>query len=210
MPTNAVSGHVKIGDKDTEYGPDLAFIRLPSPTVEALSANCSFLNLVNEAQLSKSSAPEGSKQRDFVFGIVAEWSTGEPGSSKALDIGKISVQMNEGHTLEIAACDGCDRPQFTPLQNQTFLPPLPPERFFPPKSYGGTSGGGLWRRYTEPTSDGNERFVQSRLLGVPYFEKELDGKLTIICHGPNSIYRTLSEAIRNRWRDEIAMVGSRS
>jgi hypothetical protein len=190
---------VTIGhEPDDEFGPDLAFIRLPDQTAAALMANCSFLNFHNEAELLKSPAPDGTKQRDFIFGIVAEWDTDEPDPSKGLDMGLISVQMNEGNVNEIAARDGYDRLEFSPLHDQEFQA-LPNQNVFPPKSYGGTSGGGLWRLAVETMADGKERLVQSRLLGLPYFEKEVNGWLTIICHGPDSIYRRLPETIRSRW-----------
>ena len=166
-----------------------------------MKANWSFLNLLQEAELIEAPAPEGTKQYDFIYGVVAEWSTDEPDPSKQLGMGLISVLMNEGHAIEIAARDGCDRLVFTPLPDQKLVPALPDHILSPPKSYGGTSGGGLWRLYTKPTDDGKERLFQSRLLGVAYHETDRTNRWRnkIICHGPRSVYHTLQEKIRSRW-----------
>jgi hypothetical protein len=193
---------VKIGkEPNNEFGPDLAFIRLPDQVAANLKANSSFLNLLQESQLSKSAAPAGTKQRDLIYGVVAEWSKDEPDPTKQLDMGLISVLVNEGHVIEIATHDGCDRLKFTPLPDQELIPALPDDMLSPPTSYGGTSGGGLWRLYAEPTADGKERLVQSRLLGVAYHETDRTNRWRnkIICHGPQSVYRTLPERIRSRW-----------
>jgi hypothetical protein len=205
LPMPRIEEMMNIGSEpDSEFGADLAFIKLPNQTAETMKARFSFLNLLREAELLKLSAPDGTSQRDFVFGVVADWTVNEPDPSKGIETGLISILMNEGHTIEIKAHDGWDRLQFTPLPRQDFSPPLPKEKSFPPKTYGGTSGGGLWRRFVEPTTDGKGRFVQSRLLGVPYWEKPLGSPEVIICHGPDSIYRRLPEEIFNRWKENTA------
>jgi hypothetical protein len=195
---------VKIGEADSECGPDLAFLRLPDQIAAALKANCSFLNLRQEAELSRSPAPENTKQRDFILGVVAELGTVECDPSKALDMGLICILMNEGNVIEIAACDGCDRLEFTPVPCQRFVAPSADQEVSPPVSYGGTSGGGLWRLYAEPTADSKERLIQSRLLGVAYYQtKAANGSRTIICHGPQSIFSALPERIHGRWKGEL-------
>jgi hypothetical protein len=195
---------VKIGNRpDSEFGPDLAFIRLPDQATAALKVNSSFLNLLQEADLA--SAPEATKQYDVICGGVFVWTTYEPNPSKLADIGMLSTLMNQGNVIEIAECEGFDRLEFSPLPNQEFVPPLANQQIFPPKSYGGTSGGGLWRMYAETMADGKQRLVRSRLLGVPYFEKKANDLLTIICHGPQSIYRRLPEKIRSRWKNELGV-----
>ena len=179
---------VQIGQRPfSETGPDLAFVRLPDEVVGALKANSSFLNLVQEAELLKSPAPVGAKTYDIIVGAVAEWS--EPDPSKGLDIGIISGPMTVGEAVEIAAHGGCDRLEFTPR----VAPELPAFN-----SYGGTSGGGLWRLHAQLKADGKEHLIQARLFGVAYFEL-LPAKASqkIICNGPNSIYRELAAKIQS-------------
>lgn len=192
---DAIDG-VQIGEKPYgEFGPDLAFIRLPDQTAGALRANSSFLNFLQEATLSNSFPPEGTKLYDFVIGVVAELGAAEPDTSKGLDMGKIVGLMNQGTTTEIAASGGYDRFKFTPS---------PDPNFSPPKSYGGTSGGGLWQVFAESLPGGRERLVQARLLGVAYFKSEpVNDFRIIICHGPRSIYCGMAEKIRERWKDEV-------
>jgi hypothetical protein len=193
---------VRIGEKpDSDAGPDVAFVRLPDQIAHSMRANCSFLNLLQEAKLWDSPAPDDTKQYDVIWGVVAEWSIEEADPSKQLDMGLISILMNVGQVTDLSANDGYDRLKFTPLPNQKLAPALPDGMISPPRSYGGTSGGGLWRLYAEPAGDGKERLVQSRLLGVAYYETDQTNRWRneIICHGPQSVYRMLPERIRDRW-----------
>jgi hypothetical protein len=184
--------HVKIGDEPySERGPDLAFLKLPSETVSALSANCSFLNLPREARLSETAPPKTAMQCDIVIGLVGRWDADD--ASKILDKGIVSGLQNWGSTIELPPHDGLDRLEFTPFANSEF--PLP-------DSYGGTSGGALWRIYSE----GKGSFSQARLLGIPFFQIYMAGSTPkIICHGPSSIYHYLMEKISEQWNSETAV-----
>lgn len=183
--------YVKVGDEPySALGPDLAFLKLPSETVSALSAKCSFLNLTLEARLSETAPPKTAIQCDVVIGIVGEWHTDH--APEGFDKGIISGLQNWGSTIELPVHGGFDRLEFTPLANSEF--PLP-------NSYGGTSGGGLWRIY----SDVKGSFSQARLLGIPFFQIPVASSTpNIICHGPSSIYRCMMEKIRDKWRNETA------
>jgi hypothetical protein len=191
---------------ESECGPDLAFIRLHDHVAAGLKANSSFLNFVEQAEMSNSFPPADAGRCDIIIGAIQQWAADAPDASVGvLDMGLITGLMNEGNVIEIATHDGYDRLEFLPLSNQEVFPPLASQQIFPPKSYGGTSGGGLWRMYAETMADGKERLVRSRLLGVPYFAKKTNDLLTIICHGPQSIYLRLLEKVRSRWKDELGV-----
>ena len=187
--------YVKIEERPYgPLGPDLAFLKLRDETAEALGTHCSFLNLPKEAQLSKAPPPNDVKETDIVFGLVGKWDDDDP--SGVLDKGVITALANLGTIDALPSHAGFDRLQFTPGNS--------PEIQLP-RSYGGTSGGGLWRLYTEKLANGEDHRVQARLLGIPYYEIYLpDRSPNIICHGPNSIYKFLMNDVCSRWPKETA------
>jgi hypothetical protein len=75
-----------------------------------------------------------------------------------------------------------------------------------PSSFGGTSGGAVWRFYIGE-KDGTPSVVDSRLIGVPFFETPRDGKMIISFHGPKSIYGVLADAIAKRWPEASTLAG---
>jgi hypothetical protein len=74
-----------------------------------------------------------------------------------------------------------------------------PDDYQLPKSYGGTSGGGLFRAYTR-----QDEVFGFHLRGVAFYETSGDvANNRLICHGPQSIYDTLLNAVKARWASEI-------
>lgn len=65
-----------------------------------------------------------------------------------------------------------------------------------PTSFGGTSGGGLWRMYLNDASDGAYEHVETRLCGVATFQRDA---AHIVCQGIERIEQLLVPAIRERW-----------
>jgi hypothetical protein len=72
-----------------------------------------------------------------------------------------------------------------------------------PASYGGVSGGGLWR--VEFTRGSGNQLVPGRKLvvGIVYWESAstAEGERTLTAHGPRSIYVELLNAARGKWKD---------
>ncbi len=183
--------HIRIGNAPyDERGPDLAFLKLPASTATALKANSSFVNFERQASMAFAAPPSGMGQLDSVVGVIENWRRDQI-AQKTVIITPIESLLNVGTAREIASTDGYDRLQFEPLKSQDFTPP---------QSYGGTSGGGLWRSFRKKNLDGSVHFDQLRLLGVAFFEtEEVEGQRHIICHGPRSIYRLLADKIRAKW-----------
>jgi hypothetical protein len=88
-----------------------------------------------------------------------------------------------------------DRIQATDGYDLFYFQPEPDVNFHAPKSYAGTSGGGLWRIYPRPR-DGGE--ISFSLIGVAFYQT---ANRQIICHGQASLYVKLFDAIRDKWTD---------
>jgi hypothetical protein len=69
-----------------------------------------------------------------------------------------------------------------------------------PQSFQGTSGGAVWRFYTD--ADG-QNVIDRRLFSVPFYESiNLLEKQEILCHGPKDIYGLLVNKVMERWPRE--------
>lgn len=64
-----------------------------------------------------------------------------------------------------------------------------------PKSFGGTSGGGLWRMYLHVAGDGSYEPVQVRLCGVASFQRDATH---IVCQGIDRIEQILIPEIQKQ------------
>jgi hypothetical protein len=195
---------VQIGDGPFEtksemvaiLGPDIAFVRLPITLADALTANSSFVNFAKQFSTAFVQPPENSESIDAVLGTVEEWS--EPlYKDGPLVVTGIGGLHNVGTAKEIEPIGGLDRFEFIPL---------PENDFHLPKSYGGTSGDGLWRAYVVKEDTVQKRLAQLRLVGVAYFQTGGEpSERRIICHGPKSIYEKLARVMKEKWPDEVSL-----
>lgn len=178
---------------DGPSGPDLGFVRLPMVNVQNLQATNSFLN-IGERHGVELPARKGSAYVDAVVGVVSEWTSDLPPP-------RPSTRMI---SFELLYCGGTVTSKYQPgaFDLCTFRPDFAADKK-PPDSYGGVSGGGLWRTYFEP--DGSNRVIENRLVGVAFYEyRDRDGTMQLICHGPCSIYSHAIRKIRESWPEETA------
>lgn len=71
-----------------------------------------------------------------------------------------------------------------------------------PRTFGGVSGGGVWRVKIEQTEDGKYHSGGPMLSGVACWEKpEKENRLHIICHGWRSIYYVAYNAVMRDLRE---------
>lgn len=169
-------------------GPDLGFLRLPQMNIDNLHATNSFYNLSHRRATFADGQP-GSAYVDAILGVVGEWTKDAPPARPSTRLKNFELLFCGGMVSakwQIGEFDLC-----------TFAPSFE-EGIKPPKSYGGVSGGGLWRIYFEP--DGSNTVHERRLVGVAFYEfPDTDGTLRINCHGPRSIYDRLIHAFREKW-----------
>ena len=91
-----------------------------------------------------------------------------------------------------------DRPGRDGLDLFDFIP-AHGEKVRRPTTYGGLSGGAVWALGDTPS------FTDRILKGIVFHESDADegGHRRLICHGPKCLYRTLPEAIRQRFPSEF-------
>lgn len=170
-------------------GPDIGFLKLPQDSIGWLRATNIFHNL-KKRQNSMLSTLDAAPYVDSLVGVVAERTQElSPVHADSSLLG-VSAVFLSGETRNYRIAGGLDLIDFLPSWN---------EELEPPNSYGGVSGGGLWRLFL--ASDLNSKRGQS-LLGVAFYQSdEIDYQRTITCHGPVTVYDKLIECIQERWPD---------
>jgi hypothetical protein len=119
---------------------------------------------------------------DAVFGLVDEFS-GEPVRSGGLVTTPMKGVLTPGHIVSrnngVLTLECMD-------YNVTDLP----------ASFGGSSGGGVWRMYLKLSADGSYTAVETRLCGIASFQQNAT---TIMCQGFERIEQALVPAIRQHF-----------
>jgi hypothetical protein len=175
--------HFKFGPSGDERGPDLGFLRLPIPFFTSISHLVSVKSLETGRDHAFASAEPSDESITAVVGVIDEWTEGD----QEANIFDVRGLMSFGRIVDRTKTpNGYDLFRFLPE---------PDENFHEPRSYGGTSGGGLWRIYPKPRDGGDIAF---RLIGVAFYET---GDRQIVCHGQASIYLKLFDALRDKWPD---------
>lgn len=172
-----------------ELGPDIAFIKLSPSKAMTLESLGTFINIDKHLATVAALNATDIYRADAVAGLVAELDKTVTMHGKGKVI-KLKGLINIGTANKIDdGRDGFDRFEFIPQ---------PEHGFKLPTSYGGTSGGGLFRTYL-----GSDRIARVALLGVAFWETKVDGKADkIVCHGPNSIYEKIVPLVRERWKTD--------
>jgi hypothetical protein len=159
---------------------DICFIHLPPNLVGNIEKDCVFLDA--ERNFTK---PEPDNRSSLnaafsVFGLVEEFTGATTRQSgKATTI--LRGVLTSGIPRDIGALN------ITLECFQQNIPDLP-------NSFGGTSGGGLWRVYARKLEDGSFEAVHHRLMGIASRE-EKGSPPSIICQGLGRI-EALLESVR--------------
>jgi hypothetical protein len=169
-------------------GPDLAFVPIPSGEMGALTALGSVVDLDSGEAKATSSGPAGAEAIEAVAGIVDEM-TPLPHLSATAIILDVEGLVNVGRVSSTRNVNQFDLLEFIPNSSQDFALP---------STYGGTSGGGIWRVYVNRQQDSTYLPSETRLTGVAFWETDPPDR-KIIGHGPGSIYGHLLAEIRRRW-----------
>jgi hypothetical protein len=170
-----------------EYGPDLSFLALPGRYLENIKTYKSFYPL-NPPQDSTQINP-GKQDLWFIYGTIGEWTTEELSSTGFMDVkgyqgfGGMTFlenvyQKGTYDYMEIKASFGSENT---------------------PRSFGGMSGGGLWRTPILINDAGIFSAKDYFLVGMIFYQTELkDGARYLRCHGPNSLYQVVCKEVENQ------------
>ncbi len=168
-----------------EKGPDIALIKLFGDKIGTVKAHKSFYDLAHILDGGKIK-PLNYDAGLFLDGFVGELTTDEPPKQGFRAIRGFSmltgaVGMADKHwkTDDFDFCEvtaKCDRDN--------------------PNNYEGMSGGGLWKVFAKETDTGTYEVEDTILCGVAYWQTDIEkNKRHIICHGYESIYGPIFEAL---------------
>lgn len=157
--------------KESEWGPDLVFLRIPDDRLGGIKAFKTFYSLDKERTKIKSDGVEGR----VLMGAPVEFEKRTPKHSE-LTINGLFVEFGEPPYFH-GDFDYMD------LKESANYPGIP-------KYFGGVSGGGLWLVQIFEAAD-TEKIDWSHILeGVAFYQLEIGEPVTIIrCHGLESIRR---------------------
>ena len=180
--------------EENALGPDLGFLRLTLPDVADLEATNTFLNLKKRLRTVTADKQPGPPYFDAVVGEVGEWTSDLAPFRPGTRLKGFQLLFGAGDVLSKYQRGDYDLCRF----DVSFSDPLRP-----PSSYGGVSGGALWRIYYDVDDDGATIVRERRLVGIAFYqERQSEGRMVIVCHGPKSIYRHLIDAVRAKWPND--------
>jgi hypothetical protein len=159
---------------------DISFIRLPPNLVGNIAKDSVFIDA--DRNFTK---PEPEDRSSLipafsVFGLVEEF-TGATTRQDGMATTMLKGVLTSGIPRDIGALN---------ITLECFTENFPDL----PRSFGGTSGGGLWRVYVSKLEDGSFEAVHHRLMGLASRE-ELSSPPRIICQGLGRV-EALLEAVR--------------
>ena len=191
-----VSEKVEMAQKPwSEFGPDLSFIPLPPDQMSTIKslANVADLN-IGFRKLTSDLAVDATQKFECVSGAVASM-TPPPRVSVSLTTLNVNGLVNIGQIQEIDTHNGFDRLKIVPI---------PHSEFILPESYGGMSGGGVWRVYVKNALSEKPEIVECHLVGTAYWQTDAPNR-SIIAHGSSSLYLGLLKKIREKWPKAAAV-----
>ncbi|HMF25950.1 MAG TPA: hypothetical protein VKG24_28025 [Pseudolabrys sp.] len=194
--TRDMTRPVAIGTRPwNQQGPDLAFLRLPDADMTNLERLASVVDGMRQRANAFVGEPDTRHVANLVCGVINERTGPVQMRGNAAAVTTFEGLINSGCVVATSEADGMDLFRFQPV---------PGEGATLPSTYEGTSGGGLWRLYLKRGEDGTYSLIQSRLVGVAFWETPVEGELHIVCHGQQSLYRALFDRIRAEWPQEFA------
>ena len=175
-------------------GPDLGFLRLPPDSLSALQATNVFFNLGKrrEAVLSFQ-PPTPSYIADAIVGVIGEWTEDLATKQPRTRLKGIQAIFGPAKVIRDREANSFDL-----LDTEITL-----DVGFPmPSSFGGTSGGALWRFSSPLMTTTIQPYWKNGYSAFRFTSSSGSNRERIItCHGPKGIYRDLLEKIREKWPD---------
>lgn len=187
MPRDSINVKELWNGKISEWGPDLALLRLAPQFGSTVAARKSFMNLIQQKELLASCQPASEKELLAVTGMAGEFSeiTSHP-EEKTVEVhadGKAFFSLLQQKHQR----DGYD---YLDLGANLKLSGVP-------SSFIGVSGGGLWQIKLSMAKSGTISWDGKRYFrGVAFWQsaEDSDGRRIIRCHGPKSIFEKAWES----------------
>jgi len=175
-------------------GPDLAFVPLDHEIISAIKPQKIFYNLTKRRDRMLSNPPGTELGAWIISGMAHEW------TMDAADHSPLRKKIFRGMIGEVKPGS---RKNQNGLDYQSIYVVAGPESGWP-KSYEGYSGSGIWQVLLKQV-DGKLEIGERLLLCVAFYESEVllkDGRQVreLSCHGRESIYGALIDAVRNKTR----------
>ena len=143
----------RVGEEPWTAGTlDLAFIHLPAHLVGNIAKDSVFLDIERNYTKPEPDPCSSLVRTHSVFGLVEEF-TGATTRDKGMATTALKGVLTPGTLLDLFAVNPtleCFADNFADL----------------PGSFGGTSGGGLWRVYLRQREDGGFEVIHYRLIGI--------------------------------------------
>lgn len=176
-------------------GPDLAFVPLDPETISSLKPRRDFYSLTKRRERMLDAPPEPHMGAWIISGLAGEWTADAP-----MQAPHTRTKMFRGITAEVQVGETETRDG---LDYQSIYARVGGTSGWP-ESYGGFSGTGIWQMLVTQR-DGKLEVAERLLSGVVFFESppmEKDGEMVreLSCHGRQSIYGALVDAVRNKVR----------
>jgi hypothetical protein len=177
------------GDKFGPDGPDLGFIRLPQKNIGWLTATSAFYNLTKRRDEVLANVEPAPNHVDAIVGMIDERTEDLPAERSNERRKGFGALLTSGEIKRTRRESSYDLVDFEVTSHPDFELPT---------SFGGMSGGALWRFYFVMKDD-KPWVVEKRLMGVPFYQTREAQLTTITCHGPEGIYGSLLDEIMKKW-----------
>lgn len=166
--------------KISEWGPDIALLKLAPSDVATIKAHKSFLNLAQQMEALAEYPPVIEKGLWAVTGMVGEFTEVQSNPNQRTTTCHIHGEAFISAVQQTYERNGLD---YLDLGAKLDLPGSP-------ASFVGVSGGGLWQIRLFKTKSGEISWDEKRFFrGVAFWQSEMkDGYRMIRCHGPKSIF----------------------
>jgi hypothetical protein len=179
---NEVVSHVAGEHPWTKGEIDIAFLYLPPHLVGNIAANGVFLNAETNTEKSNPVGYSPLIQAHSVFGLVEDF-TGATTQQHGRATTMLKGVLTSGLLREF---DGATATLECFEENLSDLP----------ASFGGTSGGGLWRVLLHKRQDGSFEAIHHRLLGIASNEDTEAKPPRITCQGVGRLDAMLEDVLR--------------
>lgn len=182
IPRDAISVKELWNGNESDWGPDVALLKLPGQSISAIAAHKSFLNLDRQKEDLASCPPTTENGLWALTGMVEEKTEILRYPEKGIIEGHVQGSAFFSSVQQVYERDDFD---YFDLEANLQLSEVP-------RSFAGLSGGGLWdvklmMDQSKQISWDQKRYFRGVVFGQT---KASEKRRRIRCHGPKSIFET--------------------